>query len=40
METEGLKATEAELGRELAYEDAVRQMWPLMGYALRERLAR
>lgn len=30
---------DAELGRKLAYEDAVRQMWPLMGYALRERLA-
>lgn len=30
---------DAELGRKLAYEDAVRQLWPLMGYALRERLA-
>jgi Phage protein (N4 Gp49/phage Sf6 gene 66) family len=29
----------AELGREFAYEDAVRQLWPLMGYALRDRLA-
>lgn len=29
----------AELGRKLAYEDAVRQLWPLMGFALRERLA-
>lgn len=29
---------DAELGRKLAYEDAVRQMWPLMGYALREKL--
>jgi len=29
----------ADLGRKLAYEDAVRQLWPLMGYALRERLA-
>jgi hypothetical protein len=28
----------AELGRRLAYEDAVRQLWPLMGYALRDRL--
>lgn len=28
-----------ELGEKLAYEDAVRQLWPLMGYALRERLA-
>lgn len=26
------------LGRKLAYEDAVRQLWPLMGYALREKL--
>lgn len=30
---------DAELGRKLAYEDAVRQLWPLMGYALRDRLA-
>lgn len=29
----------AELGRQLAYEDAVRQLWPLMGYALRDKLA-
>lgn len=28
----------AELGRKLAYEDAIRQLWPLEGYALRERL--
>lgn len=28
------------LGRKLAYEDAVRQIWPLMGYDLRERLWR
>lgn len=28
-----------ELGAKLAYEDAVRQIWPLMGYALREKLA-
>lgn len=28
-----------ELGRKLAYEDAVRQLWPLMGFALRDRLA-
>lgn len=27
-----------ELGRKLAYEDAVRQVWPLMGYALREKV--
>lgn len=29
---------DADLGRKLAYEDAVRQCWPLMGYELRERL--
>ena len=29
----------AELGRKLAYEDCIRQLWPLMGYALRDRLA-
>ena len=29
----------AELGRKLAYENAVDQLWPLMGYALREKLA-
>ncbi len=29
----------AELGRKFAYEDAVRQLWPLMGFALRDRLA-
>lgn len=28
----------ADLGRKLAYEDAIRQLWPLMGYALRDRL--
>ena len=28
------------LGRKLAYEDAVRQIWPLMGFALRDRLHR
>lgn len=27
-----------DLGRKLAYEDAVRQLWPLMGFALRDRL--
>lgn len=27
-----------ELGRKLAYEDAVRQIWPLMGFALRDKL--
>lgn len=26
------------LGHKLAYEDAIRQLWPLEGYALRERL--
>lgn len=26
------------LGRKLAREDAIRQLWPLMGYALREKL--
>ncbi|MFZ5784012.1 MAG: Gp49 family protein [Pseudomonadota bacterium] len=29
----------AEYGKKLAYEDAIRQLWPLMGFALRERLA-
>src|SRR4051794_6982683 len=29
----------ADLGRKLAYEDAIRQLWPLMGFALRDRLA-
>lgn len=28
----------AELGKRIARENAVREMWPLMGYALRERL--
>ena len=28
-----------DLGRKFAYEDAVRQIWPLMGYALRDHLA-
>lgn len=26
------------LGQKLAYEDAIRQIWPLMGFALREQL--
>lgn len=26
------------LGKQFAYEDAIRQLWPLEGYALRERL--
>ena len=29
----------AELGKNFAYEDAVRQVWPLMGFALRDKLA-
>lgn len=29
----------AALGHQFAYEDAVRQLWPLMGYALRDKLA-
>ncbi len=29
----------AELGAKFAREDAVRQLWPIMGYALREKLA-
>jgi len=28
-----------ELGKQFSYEDAVRQLWPLEGYALCERLA-
>lgn len=28
-----------ELGRKFAYEDCIRQLWQLEGYALRERLA-
>ena len=28
----------AELGKKFAYEDCIRQLWPLMGYALRDRL--
>jgi len=27
-----------ELGMKLAYEDCIRQLWPLMGFALRDRL--
>ncbi len=30
----------AELGRKLAYEDCIRQLWPLMGFALRDKLSR
>lgn len=29
----------AELGAKFAYEDAIRQLWPLMGFALRDKLA-
>lgn len=29
---------DAEYGKKLAYEDAVRQLWPLMGFALRDKL--
>jgi hypothetical protein len=29
-----------ELGRKLAYEDCIRQLWPLMGFALRDKLAK
>jgi hypothetical protein len=29
----------SELGKKLAYEDCIRQIWPLMGFALRERLS-
>lgn len=29
----------AQLGAKLAYEDAIRQLWPLEGYALREKLS-
>ena len=29
---------DAELGAKFAREDAVRQIWPLMGYALRDKL--
>lgn len=28
-----------ELGKKFAREDAIRQLWPLMGFALREKLA-
>lgn len=30
---------DAEKGQRFAYEDAVKQLWPLEGYALRERLS-
>jgi hypothetical protein len=28
-----------EFGEKLAYEDCIRQLWPLMGFALREKLS-
>lgn len=34
-----LENFDAAKGREFAYEDAMRQLWPLEGYALRERLS-
>ena len=30
---------DAEMGRRIARENAVRQIWPLLGYALRDKLA-
>lgn len=30
---------DADIGRRIARQDAVRQIWPLLGYALRERIA-
>jgi len=29
----------ADFGRDLAYQSAIRQLWPLMGFALRDKLA-
>ncbi len=34
------KNFDAALGWKLAYEDAIRQLWPLMGFALRDKLAK
>lgn len=31
---------DVEVGKKIAYENALRQVWPLMGYELRERLHR
>lgn len=31
---------DAEIGRRIARQDAVRQIWPLLGYALRDRLSK
>lgn len=33
------KDFDPEKGKRLSYEDAVKKLWPLEGYALRERLA-
>jgi hypothetical protein len=30
---------DAEIGRKIAFDNAVREIWPLMGYALKEKLA-
>ena len=30
----------ADLGKKLAYEDCIRQLWALMGFALRDRLSK
>jgi hypothetical protein len=30
---------DSELGKKFAYEDAIRQLWPLEGYLLRDRLS-
>lgn len=30
----------ADLGKQIARDDAIRQLWPLMGYALRDKLAK
>lgn len=30
----------ADLGKKLAYEDCIRKLWPLMGFALRDKLAK
>ena len=30
---------DAEFGKKLAYDDCIRQLWPLMGFSLRDRLA-
>ena len=34
-----LENFDKDLGRKFAREDAIRQIWPMMGFALRERLA-